>query len=171
VAERPDRPEVRVRPATAADVDAVRDLTLAAYGHYVDRIGRRPAPMDADHGREVRDGQVSVAEADGEVVGLVVLVEADDHLLVENVAVAPTRQGGGVGALLLRHAEARARSAGLPEVRLYTHEAMVENLAYYARHGFVETHRRTEDGFRRVFLTKVLAGDDAAREDGRKSDT
>lgn len=158
---------MRLRPAAADEVETVRDLVRAAYGHYVERIGRRPAPMDADHERAVRDGLVTVAEVDGEVVGLVVLVEADDHVLVENVAVAPDRQGGGVGSLLLRHAEARARAAGRPEVRLYTHEAMVENLARYARHGYVETHRATQHGLRRVFLTKVLG----AGEPGRQADT
>ena len=134
-----------MRLASPDDVETVRDLTLTAYAHHVERIGRRPAPMDADPAGAVRDGLVSVAEEGGEVVGVVVLLEADDHLLVEDVAVAPERQGSGVGALLLRHAEARARSAGLREVRLYTHETMVENLAHYPRHGFAETHRRTQD--------------------------
>lgn len=154
--ERQDRGEVLVRPATAADVGALQELALAAYGHYVARIGGRPGPMDSDYAALVQAGLVWVADSAGEVVGLVVLREEDDHVLVENVAVAPGRQGRGVGSRLLAHAEDRARAAGRGEVRLYTHEAMHENLAYYARRGFVETHRRHEDGHQRVFLTKVL---------------
>lgn len=38
----------------------------------------------------------------------------------------------------------------------YTNEAMAENLAYYPRHGFAETHRATDHGYRRVFFTKRL---------------
>ncbi len=42
------------------------------------------------------------------------------------------------------------------EVRLYTNEAMAENLTYYPRHGYRETHRATQDGYRRVFFTKAV---------------
>jgi hypothetical protein len=41
-------------------------------------------------------------------------------------------------------------------VTLYTNEAMVENLRLYRRLGFVETDRRVEDGYRRVFFRKSL---------------
>ena len=37
-----------------------------------------------------------------------------------------------------------------------TNEAMTENLAYYARHGYVETHRAEQDGFQRVFFRKPI---------------
>ncbi|GIT79668.1 hypothetical protein LLS1_13370 [Leifsonia sp. LS1] len=42
----------------------------------------------------------------------------------------------------------------MAEVRLYTHERMTENLAYYPRRSFVETARRTENELRRVFFRK-----------------
>jgi hypothetical protein len=45
---------------------------------------------------------------------------------------------------------------GLPEVRLYTNEAMTENLDYYPRRGYRETHRATQNGYRRVFFSKIL---------------
>ena len=57
----------------------------------------RPRPMDADYAEKVRGGLVSVAEEDGEVVGLIVLVEMPGRLLIENVAVDPARQGEGIG--------------------------------------------------------------------------
>ena len=146
-----------IRTATAADVAAVQRVVREAYQKYVARIGGRPVPMDSDYEALVGQGRTWVADLDGEVVGILVLQEAADHLLVENVAVAPGAQRHGIGGRLLDHAEERARRAGLTEVRLYTHEAMTENLAYYPRRGFRETHRETEDGFSRVFLTKVLA--------------
>jgi hypothetical protein len=34
---------------------------------------------------------------------------------------------------------------------------MTENLAYYARHGYVETHRAVDDGFRRGYFRKSLS--------------
>jgi len=36
---------------------------------------------------------------------------------------------------------------------------MTENLIYYPRHGYVESHRAEHDGFRRVFFRKRLADD------------
>jgi GNAT superfamily N-acetyltransferase len=134
----------------------MREVVKAAYEPYVDRIGRPPAPMTADYGRIAASGQAWVAEQGGCVVGVLVLEPFDTHLLLDNVAVAPSAQGLGVGGRLLRLAEEQAREHGLHELRLYTNEAMTENLAYYPRRGYRETHRATQDGFRRVFFTKVL---------------
>jgi hypothetical protein len=58
--------------------------------------------------------------------------------------------------MLLAFAEAEARRMGARALRLYTNEAMTENLALYGRLGFVETHRAVEEGLRRVYMTKVL---------------
>jgi GNAT superfamily N-acetyltransferase len=145
-----------VRLARPADTDAMREVVKAAYQLYVDRIGREPAPMTADYVRIARSGDAWVAEQGGCIVGLLVLEPAEDHLVLESVAVAPSAQGHGVGTRLLRWAEEQALARGLREVRLYTNEAMTENLAYYPRRGYRETHRATQNGFRRVFFTKVL---------------
>ena len=147
-----------VRLARESDIGALAAVAAEAYRRYVPRIGREPAPMTADYAQAVRSGLTWVAEADGDVVGLLVLVVHPDHLLLENVAVLPSAQRCGVGARLLALAEDQARARGLAEIRLYTNEAMTENLAYYGRHGYAETHRAEQGGFRRVFFTKHLAG-------------
>jgi ribosomal protein S18 acetylase RimI-like enzyme len=64
-----------------------------------------------------------------------------------------------VGGRLLALAERCARDRGLPEARLYTNEAMTENLRWYRRHGYQETHRAEQDGYRRVFFRKPVAGE------------
>jgi ribosomal protein S18 acetylase RimI-like enzyme len=150
------------RPATAADVDALSAVAVAAYRHYVPRIGREPAPMTADYARVVRDDEVWVAVPGVAIAGFVVLVREPDHLLIENLAVLPSAQGRGIGAGLLGLAEERARQYGVAELRLYTNEAMTENLAYYPRHGYTETHRAQQDGFRRVFFVKPLTDSEGA---------
>ncbi|HEX4246426.1 MAG TPA: GNAT family N-acetyltransferase [Pseudonocardia sp.] len=147
---------VSMRPATVADADAMARLADAAYETYVSRIGKKPAPMLADYPGVVRHGRTWVAEHAGQLVGFVVLDQAADHLLVENVAVHPASQGLGIGRRLLAVAEDRARELGLPELRLYTNEMMSENVAYYPRRGYRETHRAVQDGYRRVFFTKPL---------------
>ena len=149
-------PVIDIRPAAATDVEAIQAIAEAAYQGYVPRVGGRPAPMDADYDDAVRRGCVWVATDSGAVAGVLVLIPQTDHLLLENIAVTPTAQGRGIGNQLLAFAEDTARRRGFDEIRLYTHETMIENLAYYARHGYNETHRAVDHGFHRVFLSKAL---------------
>jgi len=113
--------------------------------------------MDDDYAARIDHGQVDVVVTGTELVGLIVLVAHDDHLLIDNVAVDPDFQGRGAGRALLSHAEKVAATHGLFELRLYTNAAMTENLELYPRLGYRETGRRTEHGFQRVFFAKPLA--------------
>jgi ribosomal protein S18 acetylase RimI-like enzyme len=149
---------VILRPAADEDVAVLRVIATAAYEGYVPRIGRAPAPMTADYAQAVRSGHGWVATDHGEVVGFVILIPEPGYLLLEKVAVLPAAQGRGIGARLLALAEDQAHCLGLGEVQLYTNEAMTENLAYYPRHGYIETGRAEQDGFRRVFFRKRLTG-------------
>ncbi len=145
-------PSVNIRPAHPDDIAAIRRLVAAAYAPYEARIGRPPAPVAADYEALVARGVVHVATEGSALIG--VLVAWPGH--VENVAVEPAHQGGGAGRALLALAERMAVAAGLREVRLYTNEAMTENLAMYARLGYVETERREDGGYRRVFFRKEV---------------
>jgi ribosomal protein S18 acetylase RimI-like enzyme len=147
---------VMIRPADLGDVDALRAIAVAAYEKYLPRIGRPPAPMTADYSQAVRNRQVWAAVWDGEISGFAVLITQPGYLELENIAVLPAAQGRGIGALLLSLTEDRARELGLGEIRLYTNEAMTENLGYYTRHGYAETHRAEQDGFNRVFFRKLV---------------
>jgi hypothetical protein len=77
-----------LRPATEADVPRLTELVQAAYGHYVERLGALPRPMTDDYAEVVRSFRVTVAERDGEVVGLIVLgVDLYTHeRMTENLA-------------------------------------------------------------------------------------
>ena len=81
-------------------------------------------------------------------------------LRLETVAVAPSAQGHGFGRLLLERAEHDAVDLGHTQVRLYTNEAMTENLSFYPRHGYRETHRAVSEGFRRVYFSKTVRHND-----------
>ncbi|MFC9280432.1 GNAT family N-acetyltransferase [Streptomyces collinus] len=145
----------RVRPAVADDVPAVRDVTDAAYRHYIERIGVVPQPMEADHAAAVAAGKVFVT---GEpVVGLVVVEAFPDHLFLDSVAVRPDARGRGVGRLLLRFVDAHARALGLGEVRLYTNALMWENQKIYPRYGYEVVERRVEGPYDRIHYRKRLA--------------
>jgi ribosomal protein S18 acetylase RimI-like enzyme len=148
---------VELRRATRADAPALADIAAAAYAPYLARMGGlRPGPMDTDYAAAVTDTEAWVALLDGAVAGFALLVEEDESLLLENVAVLPPHHGRGIGRALLEHAETRAVELGLDRVRLFTHVTMVENQALYGRIGYVETARTTEHGFTRVFYEKRL---------------
>lgn len=132
-----------LRRATAGDAGGISALVQAAYGPWEARLGVRPLPMDADYSEAIRDLDVWVAEAEGELAGVIVLGSDAEGYFVDNVAVAPTFQGSGVGRMLLAHAEREAVAAGFDSIYLWTHERMSENLAIYESRGYVEYDRRS----------------------------
>lgn len=147
---------MHIRRAAAGDVAAIKALVVEAYSMYVARIGREPAPMLDDYGARAASGEAFVADCAGAVGGLLVLVDEGDSLQVENVAVAPARQGQGIGRALLAFAEAEAVRCGHRRLTLYTNEKMTENLAMYPALGWRETGRYEQDGFARVFFEKSV---------------
>lgn len=144
------------RPATIADAAAISACVRAAYQRHVEAIGRRPGPMLEDYAQVVRDNRAYVIEDDGRVVAALVLKDTDGGILLDNVAVLPSRQGEGFGRLLVEHAESEARRLGHDHLDLYTHRQMTGNVAMYARYGYKEFDRRTEHGFPRVYMRKRL---------------
>ena len=144
----------RAEPQHRAAVEAIVD---AAYSVYVERIGKPPGPMLDDYARLIVECAVSVIEEpDGTIAALIVLLAKPDHLLLDNIAVRPDRQGHRIGRRLVAFAESEARRLGYGELRLYTHAMMTENIALYTRLGFVETGRGREAGYERVFMRKPI---------------
>lgn len=145
-----------IRPADAHDADTVQRVVVRAYQAYVARIGRSPQPMTMDYAALIQGGDVRVLTQDSAIVGVIVLSDRPDHLLIDNVAIDPIHQRKGYGKVLLAFAEQEARNRDHWQVRLYTNEAMTESLALYRSLGYRETHRATEDGYRRIYLSKAL---------------
>ena len=153
-----------IRPATQADVPAVKSVTDAAYRPYIERIGVVPQPMEADHAANVTAGKVFVTG--DPVIGLVVAEEVGDHgadkaagqghLLLDSIAVHPDAHGTGVGRRLLHFVDARARALGLSEVRLYTNALMWENQRIYPKYGYEVVERRVDGPYDRIHYRKRL---------------
>ena len=150
-----------IRKAQPADAKAVRDVVLAAYQHYLPVIGRPPAPMLDDYEARIAAGETWVLEDAGGIAGVLVLEDGPDCFMLENIAVRPDRQGLGFGRMLLDFTEAEARRRAWESVTLYTNALMVRNIAIYTAHGYVETMRRSEKGFERVYMAKRLRGDNS----------
>jgi ribosomal protein S18 acetylase RimI-like enzyme len=149
--------KMRIRQAQAADHQAIVTCVQAAYSRYLARMNKEPAPMHADYEALIAQGVVFVLLEGEAVRGVLVMMPQKSSLFVENVAVDPCFQGQGLGKMLMTFVEQQARKEQLQEIRLYTNELMTENLLFYQRIGFKEEDRREQDGYRRVFLHKVLA--------------
>ena len=80
--------------------------------------------------------RIDLALLGGALAGLIETIDRPDHLLIENVAVAPAFQGRGVGRRLMAHAEQLAAEQGHAELRLYTNARFEENVALYRRLGY-----------------------------------
>ena len=132
----PQSTEAQIRPAQPTDAQRVRDLVLAAYAEWVPVIGREPMPMKADYERAVEEHVIDLLYAEGRMVGLIEMIPDDDHLYVENVAVAPGYRGRGFGRLLMAHAEQVAARERLPEIRLRTNALFARNIALYRMLGY-----------------------------------
>jgi GNAT superfamily N-acetyltransferase len=120
-----DKP--RIRAAIAADVPVIAQIVDHAYRRYIARMGKPPGPMLEDYAARVPEGVVWVLEEGAVITAIIVLLPTANHLLLDNIAVSPARQGLGLGRRLLAFAETEALRRGYREIRLYTHQTMVEN--------------------------------------------
>ena len=148
---------MRIRAAVAGDAAYIAACVAAAYRPYIERIGKPPGPMLEDYGQVIHECQVHVALVHEHLAGMLVLKAGEDDFLADNLAVHPEWQGHGIGKTLMALAETEARRQGHDAVTLYTHAKMTENQALYRQLGYIETGRRAEHGYDRVYMKKQLA--------------
>jgi ribosomal protein S18 acetylase RimI-like enzyme len=146
-----------IRSARLEDAAAVTACVTAAYSPYVARIGNPPGPMLQDYAELIRQHNVFVLSKGKNIIGVLVLIEKEQALLLDNVAVHPDYQGKGLGRKLIELAESESLRLGFSTIILYTNERMTENIDLYKKLGFMETERRFEQGYRRVYMRKDLS--------------
>jgi GNAT superfamily N-acetyltransferase len=142
------------RQATEADLPSIQRLIAAAYNKYLSRMDKPPAPLLRDYRPAIQAGALWVTGSPA--VGLISLNLVGDLILIENVAVHPDQQGRGLGRQLMEFAEQYARKLRVQRLALYTNEVMTENQAIYKHLGYRATRRRTENGYHRIYMEKIL---------------
>lgn len=137
----PSRPEVTIREATLADVDALVDLLVAVAGE--GRWIATEAPVDTERRRqrmaedvEGTDAIILVAEAGGEPVAELGLHLARYGVADLGMAVAAGWRGRGIGTALLAEAVDRAGKAGAHKLALQVWPHNTAAIALYERFGF-----------------------------------
>ncbi len=138
----------RLRPATNADCEQVRDLVFTVLGEY----GLKPDPgctdVDLD---DIEDSYLKrggvfyvLEEKAGSVIGSYGLYPMDSAACeLRKMYVHRDYRGKGLGKGLLEHALAEARRLGFRQVTLETASVLKEAIRLYEAYGFkpyVPTH-------------------------------
>ncbi len=141
-----------IRDARPGDQDAIRQVTLAAYQEYADRM---PAHWEAYRQNilatlaDPAPAEQIVAEDAGTLVGTVLLYPAGTVAApggtpfrrpgpeARLLAVAPGARGRGIGAALMQECVRRARASGNAVLTLHTTDMMRVARHLYGRMGFV----------------------------------
>src|SRR5262250_248613 len=145
---------VVIRDMRHDELDAVRRVTLAAYGEYAAIM---PEPLWLGYRRQLLATLETgdpieriVAEREGSIVGSVLLfppatdayggaAASVDYPEVRLLAVVPEARGHGIGVALMEECARRARRAGAAALGLHTTDLMRAAVRMYERLGYVRT--------------------------------
>ncbi|WP_439575796.1 GNAT family N-acetyltransferase [Phreatobacter sp.] len=131
--------ELVLRRATLADVPAIRALKDIAYAANETITGVLSLPRKADYAAMMADHEIWVADGEGHLAACAVLQVAPEAVIY-SLAVHPDGQGRRLGDAILAFSERRLAELGADRVTLYTHAALEQRIAWYARRGFLRTH-------------------------------
>jgi ribosomal protein S18 acetylase RimI-like enzyme len=144
------------RLGTTDELGLIKSIAFRAYFPYVEMIGKRPAPLDANYFEKIEDRALHILLVNNEIVGFIVVYFVDGNLLIENVAVDPIHHGKGFGSKLMRYAENLAARGKAEAITLYTQEHMIKNIQIYTGMGYVFTHKSEWNGLNRIHMSKTL---------------
>jgi GNAT superfamily N-acetyltransferase len=145
-----------IRPATDADVDALRAVIARANESFRGLVGESlfasylVSAMDVE--RRLEEGEVLTAELDGRIVGTITFYrDAGDEGMpmrfpegtagIRATAVDPVARGRGIGRAMVNACIDRAADTGASGVGLHTATFMVAAVSIYERCGFVRAPR------------------------------
>lgn len=77
-----------------------------------------------------------------QIIGSVLLVEKEQQLYLGMLTVSPELQNSGIGKKLLAEGEKHAKTLGLSSIIMTVVSVRSELIAWYKRHGYVETGER-----------------------------
>ena len=153
---------IGISPARRSEGTQCRSVLSDAFACYIRALGRTDPPLAMDDLPDaLSESRVLAAREGALVAGLLTFGDAGGVRNINSIAVAPGRQGQGIGTALIRAAEDSAIAQGLTALELCTAEVMEDRVRLYERLGF-RTIRRAlpphgRDRFIRAFMRKDLA--------------
>ena len=146
-----------IKRGEVADVDTIREFTRDAYAKWVPLIGREPLPMSANYEQTIKSNRFDLFYQNEQLVALLETIKKENHLLIENLCVSPTKQRMGIGKSLLNHAEYLAKISGYESIRLDTNKLFTGNVDLYTHHGYKIDWEKPINGGILVHMYKSLA--------------
>ena len=162
--------DIRVRPATAADLDAINEI----FNHFVERctctyqtVRMKPEERAAWFAAHDAKHPVIVAEREGVIVGWASLSPfrpqaAYEHTVEDTIYVHEAYQAQGIGSMLMGNLLVRAKTLGHRTVIAVIDALQTGSITLHARSGFVEVARLKEVGFKfgrwldQVYMQRML---------------
>ncbi|MGC4001584.1 MAG: GNAT family acetyltransferase [Anaeromyxobacter sp.] len=131
--------EIRVRPVTPADAEAVVALWRRVFPEYADPSRPQRDPV-ASVARKLAfgDGLFWLAERGGELLGTAMAGYDGHRGWLYSVGVAPEARGAGLGRRLVAEAERALAALGCPKVNLQLLEGNEAGRRFWARLGYAE---------------------------------
>lgn len=142
------------RAATPDDVEAIVALVESAYRGESSRAGwtteadlldgQRTDPDGVRSSITAPDSVVVLAEHDGALAACCHVERRDNRCYFGMFAVAPVRQGGGLGGQVMAYAEDLARTRwGCTVMEMTVIRQRTDLIAFYERRGYTDTGRRS----------------------------
>ncbi len=143
-----------ITPATEADVTAIAQLLNASYRGEESKKGwTTEAELIAGDTRAdkavvlqtmQKPGSVFLKYTNhqGQIISCVNLQQNGHKIYLGMFGVEPRLQGGGIGKQMLKAAEAYAMQAGCTLIYMTVISLRTELIAWYQRHGYVDTGKR-----------------------------
>jgi ribosomal protein S18 acetylase RimI-like enzyme len=123
-----------IRPFAPGDLAGVDALWRICFP---DDPPRNAAPVSVPEKLRVEPGSVLVAEDASAIVGSIMHGYDGHRGWLWGVAVVPSHRGRGLGAALVRAAEAALAARGCPKINLQIREGNAAVTAFYERLGYV----------------------------------
>jgi GNAT superfamily N-acetyltransferase len=126
--------DVRIRPAAAGEGERLREIAIAAKGHWgydLDRVREWAASGDFSSAGLRRKGAY-VAAIGGDTVGWAAAMRQGDVWWLDDLWIEPAWMGRGIGSRLFEHAAALGRQAGASRMEW---EAEPNAVGFYAKLG------------------------------------
>ncbi|PWB24478.1 GNAT family N-acetyltransferase [Flavobacterium sp. HTF] len=141
-----------ITKATLADIPALNQLINSAYRGESSKKGWT---TEANLLEGKRTNEEELAEIinnpkntilkyteNDNIIGSVLLVEKENQLYLGMLTVSPELQNSGIGKKMLAEAENHARALGLSSIIMTVISVREELIAWYKRHGYVDTGER-----------------------------
>ena len=141
-----------ITKATLKDVSSLNKLINSAYRGESSKKGWTTEANILEGGRTTEKELTEIIQdkkntilrftENNEIIGCVLLIEKKDQLYLGMLTVSPTLQNSGIGKKLMQQAEIFASELGLFKIVMTVITVREELIAWYKRHGYVDTGAR-----------------------------